>query len=154
MVDRSDWAVSTQNDPKETTKLLMEAEREDSLLGNFYNGTPLFVLEHGSEWTKVRIGSDESAGALIGWMRTEDLAFGDDMLQVNREAIQIHSDKVLIHSVEPFIGSETGIITAAQFSEYLVIGEVESEQKYAIVYSLKDGNVGLVPMTSLGNGNG
>ena len=87
-------------------------------------------------------------------MRTEDLAFGDEMLQVNREAIQIHSDKVLIHSVEPFIGSETGIITAAQFSEYLVIGEVESEQKYAIVYSLKDGNVGLVPMTSLGNGNG
>lgn len=154
MVDRSDWAVSAQNDPKETTKLLMEAEREDSLLGNFYNGTPLFVLEHGSEWTKVRIGSDESAGALIGWMRTEDLAFGDDMLQVNREAIQIHSDKVLIHSVEPFIGSETGIITAAQFSECLVIGEVESEQKYAIVYSLKDGNVGLVPMTSLGNGNG
>ena len=91
---------------------------------------------------------------MTGWMRTEGLAFGDDMLQVSRESIQIHSEKVLIHSVEPFIGSETGFITAAQFSECLVIGEVESEQKFVIVYSLKDGNVGLVPMTSLSNGNG
>lgn len=154
MVDRTDWAVTAQKDPEATTKLLMEAAREDSLLGNFYNGTPLFVLEHGSEWTKVRIGSDGSTGAMTGWILTEDLAFGDDMLRVSREAIQIHSEKELIHSVEPFIGSETGIITAAQFSECLVIGEVESEQKYAIVYSLKGGNVGLVPMTSLSDGNG
>jgi hypothetical protein len=155
MVDRTNWAVTAQNDPEDTTKLLSEAGREDSLLGSFYNGTPLFVLEQGPEWTKVRIGSsDESTGAMIGWMRTEDLAFGDDMLQVDREAIQIHSEKVLIHSVEPFIGSETGIITATQFSECFVIGEAESEQKYAIVYFLKDGIVGLVPVTSLGNGNG
>ena len=91
---------------------------------------------------------------MTGWMRTEDLAFGDDMLQVNREAIQIHSEKVLIHSAEPFIGSETGIITAAQFSECLVIGAAERDQTYAIIYTLKDGNVGLVPITSLGNGNG
>ena len=91
---------------------------------------------------------------MTGWIRTEALAFGDDMLRVSREAIQIHSEKVLIHSVEPLIGSETGIITAAQFSECLVIGEVESDQRYAIVYDLKDGNVGLVPTTGLGNGNG
>ena len=155
MVDRTNWAVTAQNDPEATTKLLSEAGREDSLLGSFYNGTPLFVLEQEPEWTKVRIGSsDESTGTMIGWMRTEDLAFGDDMLQVDREAIQIHSEKVLIHSVEPFIGSETGIITATQFSECFVIGEAESEQKYAIVYFLKDGIVGLVPVTSLGNGNG
>ena len=132
----------------------MEAGREDSLLGNFYNGTPLFVLEQGSAWTKVRIGTDENTGAMTGWMRTEDLAFGDNMLQVNRDAIQIHSEKVLIHPVVPFIGSESGIMTATQFSECLVIGEAESDQKYAIVYSLKDGNVGFVPITSLGNGNG
>ena len=154
MVDRTGWAVTAQKDPDGTTKLLQEAGREDSLLGSFYNGTPLLVLEQGSEWTKVRIGPNESLGAMIGWMRTDDLAFGDDMLQINRETIQIQSQKVLIHSVEPFIGSETGVITAAQFSECLVIGEAESEQKYAIVYSLKDGNVGLIPMTSLGNGNG
>ena len=154
MVDRTGWAVTAQTDPDATTKLLVEAGREDSLLGNFYNGTPLFVLEQGSAWTKVRIGTDENTGAMTGWMRTEDLAFGDNMLQVNRDAIQIHSEKVLIHPVVPFIGSESGIMTAAQFSECLVIGEAESDQKYAIVYSLKDGNVGFVPITSLGNGNG
>lgn len=154
MVDRTGWAVTAQDDPVETTKLLPEAGREELPLGNFYNGTPLFVLEHESEWTKVRIGSESCTGAITGWMRTEDLAFGDEMLQVNREAIQSLSEKVLIHSVEPFISSETGIITAAQFSECLIIGEVENDQKYAVVYSLKDGNVGLIPMTSLGNGNG
>jgi len=154
MVDRTDWAVTMQNDPEETTKLLPEAGREDSSLGSFYNGTPLFVLEHGSEWTKVRIGSEDCTGAMTGWMRTEDLAFGDEMLQVNREVIQNLSEKALNHSVEPYIGSETGIITAAQFSECLVIGEVEKGQKYAIVYSLRDGNVGLVPRMSLNNGNG
>ena len=154
MVDRTDWAVTAQTDPDATTELLAEPGREDSLLGNFYNGTPLFVLEQGSAWTKVRIGTDENTGAMTGWMRTEDLAFGDNMLQVNRDAIQIHSEKVLIHPVVPFIGSESGIMTAAQFSECLVIGEAESDQKYAIVYSLKDGNVGFVPITSLGNGNG
>ena len=154
MVDRTGWAVTAQTDPDATTKLLVEAGREDSLLGSFYNGTPLFVLEQGSAWTKVRIGTDENTGAMTGWMRTEDLAFGDNMLQVNRDAIQIHSEKVLIHPVVPFIGSESGIMTATQFSECLVIGEAESDQKYAIVYSLKDGNVGFVPITSLGNGNG
>ena len=154
MVDRTDWAVTAQNDPEAATKLLLEPGREDSLLGNFYNGTPLFVLEGGSEWTKVRIGSANSNGTMIGWMQTDDLAFGDDMLQVNREAIQIHSEKVLNHPVVPFIGSDTGIMTADQFSSSLVIGEAESDQEYAIVYSLKDGDVGLIPLTDLGNGNG
>ena len=154
MVDRTDWAVTAQNDPEATTKLLLEPGKEGSLLGNFYNGAPLFVLEGGSEWTKVRIGSANSNGAMIGWMRTDGLAFGDDMLQVNREAIQIHSEKVLNHPVVPFIGSDTGIMTADQFSSSLVIGEAESDQKYAIVYSLKDGDVGLIPLTDLGNGNG
>ena len=154
MVDRTDWAVTAQNDPEGTTNLLMEVEREDSSLGSFYNGTPLFILEHGPEWTKVRIGSDGSTGVMTGWMRTDDLAFGDEMLQVNREVMQSFSERVLIHFVEPFTGSETGIITATQFSECLVIGEVESDQRYVIVYSLKDGNVGLIPMASLGNGNG
>ena len=81
-----------------------------------------------------------------------DFHLAEDMVDAVRYVIL--SEKVLIHSVEPFIGSETGMITAAQFSECLVIGEAESEQKYAIVYYLKDGSVGLVPMTSLGNGNG
>lgn len=45
-------------------------------------------------------------------------------------------------------------MTASRFSASLVIGEMESDQKYAIVYSLKYGDVGLVPVTDLDNGNG
>lgn len=154
MVDRTGWAVTAQDDPEKMTELLLEAGNEDSVLGRFYNGTPLFVLERRSVWTKVRIGSAESFGTMIGWMRTEKLAFGDDMLQVERVLILNRSEQVLVHTVEPFSGSESGIITDTQFSESLVIGEAEDGQRYAIVYSLKDGNVGLVPMTSLNEGNG
>ena len=154
MVDRTGWAVTAQEDSGETTELLQEAGREESVLGRFYNGTPLFVLEQGTEWTKVRIGSGENPGTMTGWMRTADLAFGDDMLQVDRELIQIRSEQVLIHPVEPFTGSETGAITSGQFSACLVVGETESDQRYVIVFSLKDGNVGLIPVTSLADGNG
>ena len=122
------------------------------VLGRFYDGTPLFVLERGEEWTKVRIGHGEGAGVMAGWMRTEDLAFGDDTLHVEREAIRTRSEQVLIRPAEPFIGSRAGRITAAQFDSCLVIGE--TDQGFVIVYYLPDGDVGRIPATSLENGNG
>ena len=91
---------------------------------------------------------------MTGWMRTEDLSFGDNTLHVNREIIRIRSEQVLIHPVESFIGSRAGQLTEGQFSSCLIIGETETDQKYAIVYYLPDGDVGLIPVTSLGNGNG
>jgi len=57
--------VTAQGDPGKTTELLQEAGNEDSSLGKFYNGTPLFVLERGPVWTKFRIGSAESF--ICGW---------------------------------------------------------------------------------------
>ena len=154
MVDRTDWATPAHSDMYEMTELLKEADRADSVLGRFYDGAPLFVLERGTEWTKVRIGHGEGAGVMTGWMRTADLAYGDDMLRISREAIRISSEQVLLHPVEPFIGSRAGRITSEQFGSCLVIGEAETDQGYAVVYNLKDGDVGLILMTSLGEGNG
>ena len=153
-VDRTHWATPVHSDPEETTALLGEAGNEDSVLGKFYDGTPLFVLEQGGEWTKVKIGHGDNTGVMTGWMRTEDLAFGDNTLNVEREKIRISSEQVLIHPAEPFIGSRAGQITAAQFADCLVIGETETDQSYAVVYYLPDGDVGLIPASSLGEGNG
>ena len=153
-VDRTNWATPAHNDPDKTTELLSEKENEDSLLGRFYDGTPLFVLEQGTEWTKVKIGHGEDIGVMTGWMRTEDLVFGDNTLHVEREKIQISSEQMLIHPVESFISSRAGQLTEGEFSSCLIIGEAETDQKYAIVYYLPDGDVGLIPVTSLGNGNG
>ena len=91
---------------------------------------------------------------MTGWMRTEDLVFGDNTLHVEREKIQISSEQMLIHPVESFISSRSGQLTEGEFSSCLIIGEAETDQKYAIVYYLPDGDVGLIPVTSLGNGNG
>ena len=153
-VDRTDWAAPAHSVPEKTTVLLNEAGNEDSVLGKFYDGTPLFVLEKGEEWTKVRIGHGEEMGTMTGWMPTEDLVFGDNTLHVDRKAIRISSEQVLIHPAAPFIGSRAGQITKKQFGSCLVIGEAETDQKYAIGYYLPDGDVGLIPVTSLGNGNG
>ena len=153
-VDRTNWATPARGNPEETTELLSEKGNEDSLLGRFFDGTPLFVLDQEEEWTRVRIGHGEDIGVMTGWMRTEELAFGDNILHVDREAIRISSEQVLIHPAVQFIGSRAGRITAGQFSSCLVIGETETDRRYAIVYYLPDGDVGLIPMTSLGKGNG
>ena len=89
---------------------------------------------------------------MIGWMRTQDLVFGDDTLYVEREVIRIKSEQVLIPSVETFIASRAGQITEEQFSSCLIIGE--TDQGLEIAYYLPDGDVGMIPMSSLGNGNG
>lgn len=151
-VDRTNWATPAHSDPETTTELLSEAGNEDTVLGRFYDGTPLFILEQGEEWTKVKIGHGEDSGVMIGWMRTQDLAFGDDTLHVEREAIRIRSEQVLIPAIETFIGSRAGQITEEQFSSCLIIGE--TDQGLVIAYYLPDGDVGMIPMSSLGNGNG
>ena len=154
LVDRTDWATPARDDPGATTDLLGEAGDESTLLGRFYNGTPLFVLERGGEWTKVRIGSGGDAGVFTGWMRTEELAFGDAILHVSTEDLRFGSEKVLVHPVETLISSRTGRITASQFSDTLIIGELETDQPYVIIYTLWNDDVGLIPVSSIGEGNG
>ena len=153
-VDRTDWAAPAHSNPEATTKLLSEKGNEQSLLGRFYDGTPMLVLGQEEEWTKVKIGHGEDAGVMIGWVRTGDLVFGNNTLHVNREAIRIRSEQILIRPTVPFIGSRAGQMTDRQFHSCLVIGKAETDQDYAIVYYLPDGDVGLIPMTSLGSGNG
>ena len=153
-VDRTDWAAPAHSDPEATTKLLSEKGNEQSLLGRFYDGTPMLVLGQEEEWTKVKIGHGDDLGVMIGWARTGDLVFGDNTLHVNREAIRIRSEQILIRPTVPFIGSCAGQMTDRQFHSCLVIGKAETDQDYAIVYYLPDGDVGLIPMTSLGSGNG
>lgn len=148
------YNTTAQNEPEGTTELLEQAGNGSRLLGRLYNGTPLYVLERGTEWTKVRIGHGEGSGTITGWMRTKDLAFGDDTLRISRETIRLRSEQVLIHPVESFVGSRAGKITSEQFSSCLVIGEAEAGQSYAVIYYLWDGDVGLVPTAGLGNGNG
>ena len=151
-IDWSTLATPAHSDPETTTELLSEAGNEDTVLGRFYDGTPLFILEQGEEWTKVKIGHGEDIGVMTGWMRTQDLIFGDDTLHVEREAIRIRSEQVLIPAAETFIGSRAGQITDEQFNSCLVIGE--TDQGLVIAYYLPDGDVGMIPMSSLGNGNG
>ena len=152
MVDRTDWATPAHSNPEAKTELFGKAGEGSTLLGRFFDGTPMYVLERGTEWTRVRIGSGEGQGVMTGWVRTEELVFGDDTLNVSRENMRIHSEKFLIHPVETFAGSRAGQLTAVQFGSSLIIGETDSDE--AIVYYLPTGDVGLIPCSALWNGNG
>ena len=152
-VDMTGRAVPVQPDPEGTTPLLAEAGKEDTLLGRFYNGTPLYVLEQGEEWTKVRIGCGEGPGTMTGWMETKSLAFGNDTKQVSRENIMIRSQSELLHPVEQFIGSRAGVLLGMG-SNCMIIGEAETDVPCVIVYEMTDGDVGLIPKADICDGNG
>lgn len=149
--DRTDWAAPARDDPEALTELLVEAGNEKSLLGRFMNGTPLYVLQRGEEWTKVRIGHG-SVGTMTGWMRTEYLAFGDDTLKVNRDAMRRACEQQLVHPASAVAGSRKG--RTDTLSGWLVIGRAETDSRYVIVYDLRDGDVGMIPEEDLYGGNG
>lgn len=72
-LDPSGWAVVCNPDPADRLHLRVRPDRDAASMGKYYNRTPVQVLERGSTWTKVQIGT------LTGWMMTEYLAFGKDM---------------------------------------------------------------------------
>lgn len=75
-LDTSDWAVVCNPDPEDRLHLRARADKSSASLGKYYNRTPVRVLQRGSTWTKVAIGSVQ------GWMMTEYLTFGEAMQDV------------------------------------------------------------------------
>lgn len=77
MVDSTGWAMvnlSCFDNPL----ILHDAPSQDGrYLGEYRSGTPVRVLEHKGDWTKVDIFGVE------GWMETASLAFGSDMAAVD-----------------------------------------------------------------------
>lgn len=75
-MDTSRWATVNNPNPADRLHLRAKPDKGATSLGKYYNGTPVEVLERGDTWTQVHVGG------LIGWMKTEYLAFGEAAWQV------------------------------------------------------------------------
>lgn len=75
-MDASRWATVNNPNPADRLHLRAKPDKGAASLGKYYNGTPVEVLEKGDTWTQVHVGG------VIGWMKTEYLAFGKDAWQV------------------------------------------------------------------------
>ena len=84
-INQEGWAVVCSPDPADRPHLRPETGNMEVSLGEFYNGTPVRVLETEDEWCHVRIGREngrESAGGPEGWMVKKYLVFGQRMNEV------------------------------------------------------------------------
>lgn len=75
-MDASRWAAVNNPNPADRLHLRAKPDKGAGSLGKYYNGTPVEVLDKGDTWTQVHVGG------VIGWMKTEYLAFGKDAWQV------------------------------------------------------------------------
>ena len=74
-MDQTAYALVHNPDPADRLHLRVKPDKGAASLGKFYNRTPVYVLEHGKTWTKVRIGSETDG--LEGYMMTKYLAFDE-----------------------------------------------------------------------------
>lgn len=75
-IDQSAYALVRNPNPADRLHLRVRPDRGAASLGKFYNRTPVYVLERGDTWTKVRVGS--GLDGLTGYMMTKYLVFDED----------------------------------------------------------------------------
>jgi len=75
-IDQSAYALVNNPNPADRLHLRVKPDRNAASLGKFYNRTPVYILERGDTWTKVRVGS--GLDGLTGYMMTKYLVFDED----------------------------------------------------------------------------
>lgn len=151
-MDTSHWAAVSNPDPKDRLHLRVLPDRNADSLGKCWNGTPVRVLGHQGDWTKVRVGSEQ--GGLTGWMMSKYLAFGRAASSVKRAfpdkvAVDGYTGKNAFRDIAQTALSPLRI--SESFSDISVIGVV-NDQLFLLLD--ESGNVGYVPQSWLFDGNG
>lgn len=145
-VDMSRWAMPNNGDPEDRLHLREKPDKGSRSLGKFYNGTPVEVLEKGSEWTRVKIGN------ITGYMMTKYLAFGKDMMRIQPYLSSKTTKNWMCHIAAQGNKGDTEEITLSEFYAYSVIGLTGDE--WWIVWNANDNSFGMIHDSELWNGNG
>lgn len=154
MIDQSAYALVHNPNPADRLHLRVSPDKGAASLGKFYNRTPVYILERGKTWTKVRIGSEERG--LVGYMMTKFLVFDQ------REKAKIECAFPQKHLIERY--HETGV---SMYDETIINGRTHAMFKYEYgdfiigvagddwyVVLCEDGRVGYVPQDLFWDGNG
>jgi len=78
MIDTDGWSFVKSDKPTDRLHLRTAPSTDAASIGRYYSGTPVQVLEDQGEWAKV------SVAGIQGYMMMKFLAFGQDMLNVER----------------------------------------------------------------------
>jgi len=77
-VDSTGWAVVKSDKPTDRLHLRTAPSTNAASMGRYYSGTPVQILDDQGEWAKV------SVAGIQGYMMKKFLAFGQDILAVER----------------------------------------------------------------------
>ena len=146
-VDRSGWALVTNPDPADRLNLRESPDKKSPSLGKYYSGAPVRILENNGEWAKVDILGVQ------GWMMTEYLAIGDEMMSVEYAGpwLSTRDGGAALHSApNEEAAVESGV--EAGYGGMKVIGIVDEEWYHVWFY--RDGCGGYFHASDLWEGNG
>ena len=152
---RTGWAVVNNPNPNDRLHLRTKPDRNAQSLGKFYNRTPVRVIGQQGAWSQVIIGEN----GLTGWMMTQYLTFGKDADSVacafpnNVELIGAWDETRIARYARatPDMKAPETFEVGVFGQDELIIGVVE-DQWYIVMNP--DGQVGYVPQSWYGEGNG
>lgn len=153
-MDQTAYALVNNPNPADRLHLRVKPDRGAASLGKFYNRTPVYILEHGKTWTKVRIGSE--LGGLTGYMMTQYLAFDEGEKAALKCAFpqkhlkeQYVETSVRLYS-EPNENDRSDEVFENDMGDFII--GVVGDEWYVVMRA--DGAVGYVPQAYFWDGNG
>ena len=150
-VGRMDWARWARVlVPEGTGRLNLHAmpDEASAVLGSYYRGAPVRIVEPGGEWTRVDILGME------GWMMTESLAVGETMMQADYRGpwLSARGSGVMVYG-QPLEDSPCRFVRDNSWNAaFYVIGQYNEEWLH--VWCMDDGAGGYVRRDDLWEGNG
>lgn len=138
-LDTSRYAFVNNPDPADRLHLREKPEADATSLGEFYNRTPVYIIEEQGDWAHVRIG--RATSGLTGWMQKKSLAYGGDREDVVSAFPQLNVREDLGYAVPLCDGP----------NEFYVIGTRGDDR---LIVMTEDGAVGDVRSSDLWEGNG
>lgn len=131
----AEYAVVANPDVNDRLNLRTKPSESSVSLGKFYNWTQVRVIEKRADgWCEVEIG-EEGSGVAKGYMKTEYLAFGDEMEQVASgiEIYEVTQDAV----IEEEAGGADECLQVMKKGEVLyVLGDISEEYCFVMTQNI------------------
>ena len=141
-LDTSQWARIRAN-----ANLYTLPDEEAAVLGTYYTGAPVRVLETDGSWTKADILG------LEGWLRSDVLALGTDMAKVTYQGpwLSTVGSGAMMHE-QPLADSPCQFVLDNSWtSSFYVVG---CHEDWFHVWCVQDGSGGYIHRDDLWEGNG
>ena len=147
-LDVSVTAITYTDHSDGRVPIRLSPDSKDDVIAELISEVPLFVMEKGSEWTKVSLGRDtENQWKLEGWIRTENLIFPEevDPDQEFPSEIMLYSEQDKPVTLVTPLGNEEIMDFNKDWLTWLVIGEkIVDGQQYWLFWECNTEQVGFV----------